>query len=256
MKNKLTKWTIDLARKAASKYTTLKDFKSNDRLALRWIYFYKHYDLLNHLEGRRVFWTRESVKKQALKYNTRMSFHRNCPGAYNFASKKGILKEICVHMGPPKVKIKKYSMTLEIAKSEALKYRTKKEFTTADPYTLKWCRINKVDDIVCAHMIRSRRKKFKNVDLFHKEDLTDTKTILRLMKERGVLVKLQINPETSDYSCVINSIIDPVFHIDEHTMVDLHKSGEVVVLPFTLDGVEKQLYMKHIDYALPDRCLK
>lgn len=47
---------------------------------------------------RRTF---EDLHKRALKYAFRKDFKEGDPAAYQIACKRGILKEICIHMPPP-----------------------------------------------------------------------------------------------------------------------------------------------------------
>lgn len=43
-------------------------------------------------------WTKETVKREALKYSTRTSFRKNALGAYDMAHRIGIMDDICKHM--------------------------------------------------------------------------------------------------------------------------------------------------------------
>lgn len=43
-------------------------------------------------------WTDETVKLEALKYDNKKDFRIKSSGAYHFASRKKLLKEICLHM--------------------------------------------------------------------------------------------------------------------------------------------------------------
>ena len=49
---------------------------------------------------RRNYWTKERVRKEALKYEAKGRFIRASPGAYNAAKKHGWLDEVCSHMKP------------------------------------------------------------------------------------------------------------------------------------------------------------
>ena len=49
---------------------------------------------------RRNYWTKERVRKEALKYEAKGRFIRASPGAYNAAKKHGWLDEVCAHMKP------------------------------------------------------------------------------------------------------------------------------------------------------------
>ena len=67
-------------------------------------------------------WTKEMIKEEALKYNTKEEFRKNSNVAYTNASRLNILPEICFHM-----KGKTY-WNETLVREVASKYKTKKEF--------------------------------------------------------------------------------------------------------------------------------
>ena len=54
--------------------------------------------ICDHMIILKVKWVVETLKKEALKYNSRSSFQKGSYGAYQSARKRGILDEICDHM--------------------------------------------------------------------------------------------------------------------------------------------------------------
>ena len=73
-------------------------------------------------------WTYESVKEEALKYQTRIDFLKNCQSGYSFCRKNGFLDELTSHM-----KTLLHYRTNECLVEEALKYKTIKEFRLCSP---------------------------------------------------------------------------------------------------------------------------
>jgi hypothetical protein len=89
--------------------------------------------------------TLEDLKKESLKYKTRYEFQKNSP-AYQAASKRKILDQICSHMS-----IVYRDWTYESMREEALKYSTRTEFAKNSPaYQVAIKR--KVIDQICSHM--------------------------------------------------------------------------------------------------------
>ena len=97
-------------------------------------------------------WTYESLQEEAKKYKTRKEFAQKNRSAYQSATGRGYLDEICSHMTPTK----KVWTKDEVLK-EARKYNTYPRFhnkAAAAAITAKregWL------DEACAHMSKSRR---------------------------------------------------------------------------------------------------
>jgi hypothetical protein len=47
---------------------------------------------------RKSYWTKENIKKEALKYSKRVDFYKKSAGAYDKACKNDWLNEVCSHM--------------------------------------------------------------------------------------------------------------------------------------------------------------
>lgn len=54
-------------------------------------------EICNHMNNR-FYWTEDILREEALKYNTRIEFHKCNDKAYRASIKMGILDEICEHM--------------------------------------------------------------------------------------------------------------------------------------------------------------
>ena len=100
--------------------------------------------------GNVVKWTKEELQKEALKYISRVEFQKKKPGAYSSGRTKGWIKEICSHM--PLLQIPNGSLTKEVCRKVALKYKTRTEFArdSAGAYDKAW-KNDWLDDI-CSHM--------------------------------------------------------------------------------------------------------
>lgn len=100
--------------------------------------------------GNVIKWTKKELIKEAIKYKSRVELQKNNGAAYNAIRKNGWLKEICSHM--PLLQIPNGSLTKEICRIEALKYKTRTEFArkSAGAYDKSW-KNNWLDDI-CSHM--------------------------------------------------------------------------------------------------------
>ncbi len=91
-------------------------------------------------------WSDNMLKKEALKYNTRLSFQKLSSGAYQSSKSRGILNEICKHM------IDRFIWTNENIKIEALKYKNRSDFSkySVSAYGSS-IKLGILDD-VCSHM--------------------------------------------------------------------------------------------------------
>lgn len=99
-------------------------------------------------------WTKENCAKEASKYNRRVDFQKNSPGAYTMAHRNDWLDEICNHM---KQIHKEKNWTKEKCSKEALKYDSRNKFqkNSAGAY-LKAQRKGWLNDI-CGHMTELKK---------------------------------------------------------------------------------------------------
>lgn len=99
---------------------------------------------------KKIKWTFEACKAEALKYTHRRSFKINSGSAYTRARENKWLDEICIHM-TPKQKPNGY-WTLEKCRIEALKYSTVKEYRKNSGGSYNTAYQNKWLKEVCSHM--------------------------------------------------------------------------------------------------------
>lgn len=168
----LADWPEESVRKEALHFDCLKSFRYNSRNA------YKASVLLGIKDSlfpkkvlkkapkkqtpykkekvSRIKWTRETLKREALKYNTRMEFKAKSGGAYTTAGIMGIRDEICAHMYHPTTP-QKY--TDEDIYNEAQKYSSVKEFKKGAPSMLTIAQSRGILHDVCKHF-KPLRKPF------------------------------------------------------------------------------------------------
>lgn len=95
------KWTEELCKVEALKYNTRYEFQKGSRQAHAAA---QRQGILENIckhmvtAKREVYWTRERIEAEAIKYKKRSAFAKGSGGAYNAARKNGWLDEICLHM--------------------------------------------------------------------------------------------------------------------------------------------------------------
>lgn len=100
-------------------------------------------------------WTIESLQAESKKYKTRREFQKNSLNAYQAASRRKILDQICCHM----FKINRFEennpafkWTFEKIKAEALKHKNRKMFYVKNGSAYNAAIRTGVLDEVCSHM--------------------------------------------------------------------------------------------------------
>lgn len=93
------KWTKDLAKEVALKYTSRGDLKKYDNGAYIWI---RRNGLLeelcSHMVSKFACWGKGQAFIEALKFTTRNDFQRNGRGAWQWLHRRGLLDDACKHM--------------------------------------------------------------------------------------------------------------------------------------------------------------
>lgn len=156
-KKRKISWTKAKCKKEALKYEFKHEFfnKSNSvyTASIRngW---YK--EISKHLKNKTrpllLDLTIEECKEEALKYNTRKEFAINCYRSYETSRLNGWLNDVCSHM-LELVKPRGYWDVFENCKNEALKYKTRNEFSVNCNRAYKMClKFGWLDD-VSSHMI-------------------------------------------------------------------------------------------------------
>ena len=114
-------------------------------------------EICSHMKTQKC-WNVDMLKTTSLKYKTRMEFAKNDSSAYVTAQQLGILDDICSHMSS---KLKKcgYWKDINNIKNEALKYKTRIEFSNLSGSAYSSARKLGVLDDICSHMIQVKRMK-------------------------------------------------------------------------------------------------
>jgi len=123
--NKNIIWTYERCKEEVLKYTYYNDLQGTTLLnVLRkngWID-----ELTSHLIRQlRNDYTIEEIHQEALKYERRVDFQKKSNAEYLYARRRGILDEVCQHMGKPK-NIKQY--TKEEILESAKKYNNQRDW--------------------------------------------------------------------------------------------------------------------------------
>lgn len=121
---------------------------------------------------KKIKWTFEACKAEALKYTHRRSFKINSGSAYTRARENKWLDEICIHM-TPKQKPNGY-WTLEKCRIEALKYSTVKEYRKNSGGSYNTAYQNKWLKEVCSHMRMCKPNNYWTKEVCKQETLKYT----------------------------------------------------------------------------------
>ena len=126
------------------------------------------------LGGHESNWNYETLKQEALKYQTKTDFKKSNSVAYDNARKQGIIDEICAHM-----KIKRRRWTDETAILEAKKYKNRNEMQEHNYPAFVYIYRHNLVDIAFAHMETTQKwtiddakeeaLRFDTRSLFHKQ---------------------------------------------------------------------------------------
>lgn len=155
-KKRCRNWTIEDLKSEASKFHKVKDFKEGNPSAYRAAIKRQILkDLCATMDPNlyNVPWTKEGLKKEALKYKTRGEFKKKHEGAYVTARKLKIMEEICEHMPPSATK----PYTKAQIKKEAKKFTTRRRFKLGSKmYKSALKKGSFFMDKICAHMKKSK----------------------------------------------------------------------------------------------------
>ena len=141
------KWNFEKAKEVAAKYGSRSAFEKGDLPAYAYALKNKIMDdICDHMVSLwKKKWDFDSIKTEALKYETRFEFQSKSP-AYQAARSRNIVDEVCQHM-----ESKYNTWNNESIAAEALKYKTRKEFRSNSP-AYRAAEKRKILDQVCQHM--------------------------------------------------------------------------------------------------------
>lgn len=152
------KWDLESCKKESLKFGSrtgwAKGSESSYKAALKneWMKA-----CCKHMKKRNS-WNKKSCAKEARKYKTRSSFNKGSYGAYKAALVNGWLDFCCEHMkktgkeGDKVPQPRRYLITLDKCKSDALPFKTRTEWARKKSSTYQAARKNDWLDDCCKHM--------------------------------------------------------------------------------------------------------
>ena len=146
-------WTYERCKEESLKYKTITELQNNCSTAYKIIRENKWNELCLHMvssQKPKGYWTYERCKEEALKYNNKSLFQKECVQAYYKSLKNNWLGDICSHMKNPQ-KPKGY-WTYERCKEEALKYKNRYDFNRNSMGAYNRAIKSKWLDDICSHM--------------------------------------------------------------------------------------------------------
>ena len=165
--NSKSKWTLEICRQEALKYSYRASFQKNSP-AYKAAYKYGWLDeICDHMTKPKPYnykWSFEECEKEALKYSLKKDFQSHSNIAFQIASKNKWLEEICSHMTEVK-KPHKY-WTKERCTEEALKYKHRNDFSIHCNSAYSSAQKNNWLDEICKHMTFQGNEMFRYVYSF------------------------------------------------------------------------------------------
>ena len=152
-------WTKEKCQEESLKYNYKHDFKKgngsayNSAFSNNWLN-----EICSHMIEickPRNYWTKEKCEEEALKYNHRIEFKLSSSVCYSKSIELGCLSAITSHMYS---RIKQNTLTMELCKKEALKYKTRTEFNKMSPSFYRMALKSDWLNDICSHMIVSGNK--------------------------------------------------------------------------------------------------
>jgi len=133
MKQRKSKWTLDLLIIEAARYTMLRDFTAGSTRAYRVAVKHpKKALIMGHLNRVAKKWTLELLMIESSKYQHRFDFQIGSKGAYQESYRRPDFELIVAHMTPKRppapVKIKRKAMTFQQVEAVAASCKTKAQW--------------------------------------------------------------------------------------------------------------------------------
>ena len=148
------KWTKSKLITEAKKYKTKKEFRLKKGGAYRQASDQKLLDeICGHME-KPFRWTKILAIKKANQYKTKNQFKEDAPGCWEYAKREGedFFKDITKHM----TILWEQKWDFNATKTEALKYKTRKEFDKKCTGAYQAALRNNWLDQICTHMVNGR----------------------------------------------------------------------------------------------------
>ena len=174
------KWTKEICKKEALKYTNIKDYRKNSlsyRASVRNKWLDEICIHMNRTKNNSGYWTKKKCIEESLKCSSKKEFISKYPGGYAACRKNGWIKEISSHMDNRVLKEKGY-WTKERCQEESIKYKMRSIFQKSSISAYQTAINNNWLDEICSHMDVFRKPKWTK-DLCLEEALKYTKSDFR-----------------------------------------------------------------------------
>jgi len=135
----------EIIRKESKKYSSKKEFETNNRSFYRWALRHKIIDDL--FENKRRILNEEIVRKEAKKYSTKKEFEINDASCYCWSLDNKIIDDLFENQ--------LRTLNEKVVRKEAKKYSSKKEFETNDSSCYQWARKNNLLNKLFKNKLRS-----------------------------------------------------------------------------------------------------
>jgi hypothetical protein len=148
-------WTQERLQAEALKYSSRQEFQQKNAAAYKAAGEQKFRDQIcshmSKIKQPKGYWTLETLKAEALKYDNKVDFRTHSNSAFLTATRKKLLDQICSHMEPGKLP-NGYWLNKENCAAEALKYTNRRAFSIANSSAYHGADTNGWLDEICSHM--------------------------------------------------------------------------------------------------------
>lgn len=210
--NRKSKWTLEICRQEALKYSYRTSFQKNSP-AYKAAYKYCWLDeICSHMvkpKPHNYKWTFEECEKEAKKYSFKKDFQSNSNIAFQKASKNKWLEYICGHMTEVK-KPHKY-WTKERCIEEALKYKHRNDFANKGKGAYSAAQKNNWLDEICTHMTYLGNEMLRYVYSF---SFTDGSIYFGLTNDyKRRIIDHKCDPSSKVFKHIKLTSEDPIFSL-------------------------------------------
>lgn len=162
MKQRKSKWTLDLLIIEAAKYTMLREFTAGSTRAYRVSLNHPEKALImGHLKRVAKKWTLELLMAESAKYQHRTEFQKGSQGAYYESYMRPDFELIVSHMTPKRmpapVKIKRIAMTYKRVEELAASCKRKSDWINTAEYNFAANVGHGYIQSISGHMIDGRK---------------------------------------------------------------------------------------------------
>lgn len=132
----MTQWNYELAKEAAQKFTTKREFDRAFGGAYAWARRNGVLEEITSHMRKDTIWNKESALEKARKFNNRSKFTQAYPGCAKWLRRYDLWEDACAHMDS------KFEWTYELVKKEASKFSSRNEFHKHNASAAQWANRN------------------------------------------------------------------------------------------------------------------